>query len=296
VPLYRHRGLPLHYLVRGSGEPVLLVHGLGSSGADWAFQLPALEAHFRVIVPDLPGSGHSAAPSGPLSIESFASALWALLDHLHASPANVVGFSLGGAVALEMALQRPQCVPRLALINSLASYRVDHWRKWLEARLPGALVRTLGMRRTAGMVAARLFPEPWQRPMRDRAASVIGSVPAGRYLGAARALERWSASERLASVRSRTLVLAAEHDYTPMKEKRELAARLRASLVEVRGSRHGTPFDAIDITNASLLALLRDEEPPPRESWQRDAPERAPERPAPGSIAEEHAAASSGRD
>lgn len=48
---------------------------------------------------------------------------------------------MGGAVALEMALQRPAAVPRLVLINSLASYRIDDWRKWLEARLSGAAVR-----------------------------------------------------------------------------------------------------------------------------------------------------------
>ena len=47
----------LHYLIRGRGEPLLLIHGLGGSGADWAFQVAALEKRFRVIVPDLPGSG-----------------------------------------------------------------------------------------------------------------------------------------------------------------------------------------------------------------------------------------------
>jgi pimeloyl-ACP methyl ester carboxylesterase len=70
----------------------------------------------------------------------------ALLDHLEVERPNIIGFSLGGAVALEMALQRPNSVPRLALINSLASYRIDHWRKWLEARVSSASVSLLGMR------------------------------------------------------------------------------------------------------------------------------------------------------
>jgi pimeloyl-ACP methyl ester carboxylesterase len=66
-------------------------------------------------------------------------------------------------------------------------------------------------------------------------------------------------------LRSRTLLIAAEYDYTPLAEKRALAARLGAALVVVRDSRHGTPFDAITITNAALLAHLADR-PLPAES------------------------------
>jgi len=291
MPMFHHNGQVLHYLIRGSGEPVLLLHGIGSSGADWAFQVPALEARFRVILPDIPGCGHSAAPSGRLSIASFASSLWALLDELGVAQPNIVGFSMGGAVALEMALQRPAAVPRIVLINSLASYRLNHWKKWLEARIPPALVRTLGMRRVARMVAARVFPDPWQRPMRERAASVIGAVPARSYLGLCKALEHWCAADRIRDLRSRTLIIAAEHDYTPLAEKRELAARLGAAIMVVRGSRHVTPFDAIEATNASLLAHLTDQPLPAVEYWIRDAPARAPATPPPGSVAEEHAAA-----
>jgi pimeloyl-ACP methyl ester carboxylesterase len=290
MPMFRQHGLALHYLIRGAGEPVLLIHGLGSSGADWAFQVPPLESRFRVVVPDLPGCGHSAPPNSGFSIHGFAEALWGMLEALNAPQANLVGFSLGGAVALEMALQRPAAVPRLVLINSLATYRLNHWKKWLEARIPPAIVHTLGMRRTARLVAARVFPEPWQRPMRERAVAVIGGARAASYLGMAKALERWSATDRLAQLRSRTLVIAAEHDYTPLAEKRALAARLGAEFVVVRHSRHGTPFDSIELTNASLTAFLTDQPLPPVEHWVRDAPERAPVTPPPGSVAEEHAA------
>ena len=91
-----------------------------------------------------------------------------LLDHLAVSAqTNIVGFSLGGAVALEMATLRPACVPRLGLINSLATYRPDDWRKWLETYVSAMLVRLLGMRRAAWLLAPRLFPEPWQRVIRS---------------------------------------------------------------------------------------------------------------------------------
>jgi hypothetical protein len=82
-------------------------------------------------------------------------------------------------------------------------------------------------------------------------------------------------SAGLERVTSQTLLIAAEHDYGPFAEKRELAARLHAGLMVVRGSRHGTPFDASDATNASLLAFLTDQPAPPKERLVRDTPDRA---------------------
>jgi pimeloyl-ACP methyl ester carboxylesterase len=293
MPVFDGVGGGLHYLVRGSGEPALLIHGLGSSGADWAFQVPALEPQFQVIVPDLPGCGHSPRRETGGSVGAWAESLWGLLDALNVARPNIIGFSLGGAVALEMALLRPASVPRLALINSLATYRVDHWTKWCKARIDATLVRLLGMRRTAELIAGRLFPDPHQQPMRARAQSVIGAVPATTYLEMAAALERWSAIERLDALRSRTLVIAAEYDYTPLADKRRLAARLRTDLIVVRGSRHGTPFDAIQITNASLLALLTDQALPASVDWVCDDPRRPPSVHLENSLAEEHAAVTS---
>ena len=289
MPFFCNEGSSLHYLIRGAGEPLLLIHGLGGSGADWAFQVAALEERFRVIIPDLPGSGHSPPPADNYTIAGFAAALWSLLDHLDVPRTNIIGFSLGGAVALEMAAQRPANVPRLGLINSLATYRPNDWRKWIETHVSATLVRLLGMRRAAWLLAARLFPEPWQAALRRHAAAVVGAVPASCYLGMGLALARWAIIDRLDRLSSRVLLIAAEHDFTPLAEKRELAAKLKADIVVVRGSRHGTPFDSVEATNASLLALLNDQPLPPRARWVRDTPTRAQALSLSGSIAEEHA-------
>jgi 3-oxoadipate enol-lactonase len=289
---FMHHGRPLHYLERGRGEPLLLIHGLGSSGADWAWQVAALEDKFRVIVPDLPGSGHSAPLDGACSIGSLSRSLWALCDHLGLEALNVVGFSLGGAVSLEMAVQRPHRVRRLALINSLATYRLDHWRKWLEAALTLVLIPLLGMRRASRLAAKRLFPMPWQSVLRDRAAAVVSAVPAGMYLSTGRALLAWSAVERLPLVKSKTLVIAAENDFTPLSDKVELAAALGAQFIAVRGSRHGTPFDAVEATNAALTAFIEDRPLPPAGGWNCDRRARA--LCFPGSLADEHAASGAG--
>ncbi len=284
-----HGDQSLYYLVRGRGEWLLLIHGLGSSGADWAMQVAALERRFRLIVPDLPGCGHSGSLSADCSIAGFAGSLWALLDHLEVEQANIAGFSLGGAVALEMALQRPDSVPRLALINSLASYRVDHWRKWLEARVSSAMVSLLGMQLAGRLFAARLFPHPWQQAIRERAARVVGAVPPRTYLGLMQALERWSATDRLGGITSRTMIIAAEHDFVPLADTQLLASRLRADLVMIYGSHHGTPFDSVKATNASLLALLTDQALSPAARWACDEATLMQPLAFDGSLAEEHA-------
>jgi pimeloyl-ACP methyl ester carboxylesterase len=279
-----HEGRSIHYHERGCGEPLLLIHGLGSSGADWGLQVPVLEKRFRVIVPDLPGSGHSHPPREEYSIPRFASALWALLDHLGFDRVNIVGFSMGGAVAIEMSLQRPDGVHRLGLINSLATYRLDHWSKWLEARIPALLVPIIGMKRMARLAAGRLFPRPWQRPLREAAAAVISAVPASAYLGMGLALQQWSAVDRLHRLKCKTLLIAAEHDYTPLAEKLALAARLSAPIIVVRGARHAIPFDSVALTNASLLALLTDRPLPPAEEHICDTPAAVAALAGPGAI------------
>lgn len=270
MPTFSYQAVPLFYQSYGKGEAVLLIHGLGCSGADWALQIPALQTLFRVIVPDLPGCGSSLRPERGYSIAGSASLLWSLLDDLMISRLNIVGFSMGGAIALEMALQNPQRVARLALINTLASYH-DNWHKWIFARMSAALIRLFGMRHAASIFASALFPEPWEKPIRERAAAEVAAVPARDYLEMSDALEQWTMTKRLNLIKSPILLIVAERDHTPVSEKISLAARLHANMVVVRGSRHGTPFDASAATNACLLALLTDQPLPPYEQLTCDS-------------------------
>ncbi len=275
-------GCRIHWRDAGSGSTLLLVHGLGSSGADWAFQVPALSDRHRLLMPDLRGSGRSDRPPGPYRIETMAADLWQLLDAEADGRACLAGFSLGGAVALEMALQRPDAVDRLVLINSLPSYRVDHWRKWLELNLQVGMVRLLGLPRVARMVAGRLFPHAHQAPMRARVAEVVGRQPVEPYLATARALADWCAADRIDALRPPTLLIAGEHDYTPLAEKRDWASRMGAAIAVVLESRHGTPFDSVTAANALLRAFLSGETLPSAESLVVDSAESAPTEPPAG--------------
>ncbi|MEZ5521856.1 MAG: alpha/beta hydrolase [Dokdonella sp.] len=265
----------LHYRTHGAGDPLVLLHGLGSSSADWAFQAESLGAEFRLIAPDLRGSGQSEAPTGPYSIARFATDVWALLDKLGIARVHLMGFSLGGAVAMEMALQRPHAVARLMTINTLPSYRLDTWRKRMELVSQIAMVRGLGMRRLAQLAAKRLFREPHQAPMRRRVLEVVGNAPRRPYLETVRALAQWCALDRMSKLQSELLMLAGEHDYTPLAEKREYAKRFGAKFAVVGGSRHGTPFDAVASCNAVALAFFRGETLPDADMLKTDGPERA---------------------
>jgi pimeloyl-ACP methyl ester carboxylesterase len=110
----------LQYRVLGEGPPVLLIHGFGEDGDVWRYQVAALQNRFRLIVPDLPGSGASAFSEACGSIDAMASAMRELLDAEGVVQAAVLGHSMGGYIALAMTEFFPQRVGALGLVHSTA--------------------------------------------------------------------------------------------------------------------------------------------------------------------------------
>jgi pimeloyl-ACP methyl ester carboxylesterase len=109
------RGCRLRYLVCGEGEPLVLVHGLGGAASNWVALAPLLVPGRRVLVPELPGHGGSdALPAAP-NLNGFADRIAELAACEGFAPAPVVGHSLGGAIALRLAIRRPQSVTSLVL-------------------------------------------------------------------------------------------------------------------------------------------------------------------------------------
>jgi len=115
-------GTRLHVLERGAGPPLLLIHGLGAQMQSFNYgMVERLAVQFRVIAVDRPGSGYSErAPGAAADVFTQAAAIAALLDALQLEPPLVVGHSLGGAVALTLALDHPHRVAGLALVAPLA--------------------------------------------------------------------------------------------------------------------------------------------------------------------------------
>jgi 4,5:9,10-diseco-3-hydroxy-5,9,17-trioxoandrosta-1(10),2-diene-4-oate hydrolase len=113
-------GVNLHYLCGGDGPPLILVHGLGSSAAvEFYSNLEPLAAHHRVFAIDLPGFGRSDKPMLEYTIALFVGAVSDLMDCEGIERAAVMGVSMGGRVALGLALDSPQKVERLVLVDAL---------------------------------------------------------------------------------------------------------------------------------------------------------------------------------
>lgn len=110
--------LHVHYLTAGEGSPLVLLHALGESALDWRWALPTLARTNRVYAVDLPGFGYSAKPPAEYSPEFFERFVGDLLDALDLEQAALVGNSLGGLIALRLALSEPARVIALGLIDS----------------------------------------------------------------------------------------------------------------------------------------------------------------------------------
>jgi pimeloyl-ACP methyl ester carboxylesterase len=109
------RGAPLRYAVGGDGSPLVLVHGLGGTIENWRGLAPALAAHHRVLVPDLPGHGRSSPLPEARDVDALADAVLGIGDAEEIRGAVWIGHSLGGVVALRAAMLRPDAVRGLVL-------------------------------------------------------------------------------------------------------------------------------------------------------------------------------------
>lgn len=112
--------IDVHETQGGRGAPVLFIHGLGSSGyMEWRFNLEPAAVHHSVYAPDLPGYGRTEKPRVDYTIDYFARFVERYMEDRGLHDASLVGASLGGRVALEVALESPQLARRLVLVNAL---------------------------------------------------------------------------------------------------------------------------------------------------------------------------------
>ena len=111
-------GINLYYETHGSGRPLILLHGGLGSGEMFGPILPALTANHQVIAPDLQGHGRTADVDRPLSIETMADDIAALIKHLGLEKPDVMGYSLGGGVAMLTAIRHPEVVGRLVSVSA----------------------------------------------------------------------------------------------------------------------------------------------------------------------------------
>lgn len=120
-----YNGSRIYYETEGSGQSVLLIHGFGEDGTVWRYQRAFLKTHFRLIIPDLPGSGRSellpVAPNrSSFIIDLYAACIKQILDQEGIRKCTVLGHSMGGYIALAFAQHNPERINGLGLIHSTA--------------------------------------------------------------------------------------------------------------------------------------------------------------------------------
>ncbi len=267
-------GIWLNYQDSGEGEPVLLVMGLGAPLQGWEPQLPALAKRHRVICFDNRGVGRTDKPVGPYSVHQLVDDATGLLDHLGVGAAHVVGVSMGGMVAMELAALHPERVRSLVLASTTPA--ADAKMRWtmgrVAARLTAAMVRAggnLGDRLAAGReeLVRIWLPLVFSAKAGGAEEAIIRRLmldafadgfPAAGAAGQLAACFGHDARGRLPKLQVKTLVLGGTRDSIFAEDRFvELQRTIPGARLEIlEGAPHGINLAAPDYFNELLLRFL----------------------------------------
>lgn len=261
MPQFERDGCSLHYDEYGQGAPVLLVHGLGSSAQDWEYQIPALAQRYRVIAVDVRGHGRSDKPRERYSIAGFCADIVALLDHLQTGPVHYVGLSMGGMIGFQLAVDHPERLKSLTIVNSAPEVKIKSFADWRQFAKRWLLARAFSMHAIGKALGKNLFPKPDQADLREKIARRWAQNDKRAYLASFRAIIGWGVREQLSRIGCPTLVVTAKYDYMAVALKESYVRLIHeAKLVVIEDSRHATPLDQPEEFNRVLLEFVREVE------------------------------------
>ncbi len=259
MPYVNINNINLYYELHGQqGTPILFIHGLGSSTRDWEYQLPYFKDKHQLLLYDQRGHGQSDKPDHPYSVAEFATDSAQLIQSLFPQGLHVVGHSLGGMVAFQLALDYPELVKTLTIVNSAPAVIFPHLKDEFFFFLRSVNVKLFGMPPLSKHLAKILFPLTEQTELRDKFITRLSENDPKAYLNALRAFRGWTVMHRLHSLICPTLIITADKDYTPVSFK-ELYTTLipNAELVVIKNSRHITIVDQADIFNKTVADFCR---------------------------------------
>jgi pimeloyl-ACP methyl ester carboxylesterase len=264
MPTLAVNGVDLYYETHGEGAPLLLVAGMASDSQSWQPVLDRLASRFLVITPDNRGVGRTSPPGCITSISAMADDCVALVRHLGLASVNLLGHSMGGFVAQDLAIRYPECVERLVLAGtSSANSRRNNilFADWASSLDQG------------------LDPEPWFRNIffwifssrffedeRTVAAALQFAVeypypqsPAA-FRNQVTAIAGFNATGALPLIVARTLVLAGEEDLLfPPRACAALAKQLpRAAFVRIDNAGHALHMENPQAFTEAVLNFLFD--------------------------------------
>jgi pimeloyl-ACP methyl ester carboxylesterase len=242
-------GLRTRYWVGGEGPPLVLVHGLAGAAVNFTELAPLLARRRRVLVPDLPGHGGTEALPAVETLGDLAAHVVAVAEHEEMAPAEVLGYSMGGVVALRLAAERPDAAAALVVLSSAGIVSTT-----LRARLALGVSTTVRPARPIARVRDEVARRPRLRALvfgrwgaeapRELSPEAVDGflAPQLEHTGvraAARALVRDDPRAYLERVRCPALVVWGARDrLTPLEDGFELARGLGAPLRVLPGVGH----------------------------------------------------------
>ncbi|HEY7160288.1 MAG TPA: alpha/beta hydrolase [Acidobacteriota bacterium] len=228
MPYLRVNEVDLYYECHGSGDPVLLIPGLGSDATTWSQFVPEFN-NYQIVIVENRGSGRSAKPEGPYSTEMMAEDAVALMDHLKISQAHIVGKSMGGMIAQWIAARWPSRV-RSLILASTVMYHDRYGNELLD------LARTVAQKAGLFAVYRLTFMLSYSREycMNNRSrleqmealiAKLDGNELLRGYFEQSFACQKHDSRAIASKIQSPTLVIVGQDDLiTPAQESKNLAA------------------------------------------------------------------------
>jgi aminoacrylate hydrolase len=266
MAILKRPDVDLYYEVTGQGPPMLLIQGVGVVGDGWRPQVDALKHRFQTLIFDNRGIGKSTPCSAPISIEAMAEDARALMDVAGWESAHVVGHSMGGVIAQQLALDCPQRIRSLSLLCTFArgkdAARLTPWVLWMTLR---TRIGTRRMRRRA-FLEMICPPAALQAADTDalalRFAELIGRDLADQppiLMKQLMAMGRHDNYTRLGQLRDiPTFVISSEHDRIALPCYGQMLANAipGARFELLRDASHGVPIHSSDRINERLLRFL----------------------------------------
>jgi 3-oxoadipate enol-lactonase len=265
MPKVTVNGTEYFYEEKGSGFPVVFAHGLTFDRHMWDHQVETLSSRYRCIAYDFLGHGESAVGRGEYSLEDEAENLHALLGQWGASPAHLVGLSMGGMVGMRLALAHPEDVRSLALLDTSAEEEVAELRPQYEA-----LAATQGSAAQTAVetVVLVVFSQGFVQSQPGKVAAYkeqfVASSGEGRALATKAVTRRTSVLERISEITVPTLVIVGTEDIATMPDKSEhLVERIDGARLEtIAGAGHMTPVEQPERISQLLSEFLAEVDSP----------------------------------
>ncbi len=247
----------MYYQESGSGEPMVLLHGLGSCAQDWHYQIAYFSKRYRVISIDCRGHGLTEKPDGKYTIPLFAQDISQLLTLLNIKNYHLVGFSMGGMIAFQLSVDQPENIKTLTIINSAPAIPYNTIAMKLTVWMRLAIINILGLPRLGNVIAKKLFPKSDQQHLKKQYLYSLMMMTKSAYIRSLRSFLGWSVMEKLHRLTMPVLVITGDKDYTPVQDKVDYSQKIqRAKLVIIPDSYHATPLDQPTLLNLEIKQFI----------------------------------------